>query len=674
MIKKLISMILALTVVLSVFAAFPAGVFAAADGTGNYRIATQNDPLRIRATASTDAKVVGSIPKGIVVKVTELSGSWGKVTYNGATGWILLDYATKTSDTEADNPTYATTEASKISARLDELRAKFPNGKYWNHYGSKEKNLDGWTETPCPSGHYLNGVQQCNGQCDGFARKLGLDLFGASTYGDPWKKVSFNINTLCVGDIFRYNGKHTVMIVGFTESTNQLIIADCNWDYHCKIRWDATFSISRYVSSVNWVLHYSGNDFTRAVYLNKPVTTTAATTTTTPAPTTTTRPTVKSVSISRTECTLPVGTSFTLTAAPVPANIPGSDIVWSTSDGAIAKVDGGKVSAVAPGTATITATSGSVSASCRVTVSNAISIKRMSGSDRIATAVDISKQGWKAGATANVIIANGYSFADALAGVPLSKALDAPILLTSGKSLESSVADALASLGAKNIYILGGTAVVSGDIEKALTGKNYTVTRLAGSTRYETSVKIAEKIIALRGKSETVYISNSNSFADALSAGPAAALEGCPILYTAANGVLDKATKDFITAGKYVRARLIGGTAVISDAVKNDLKACGVTSTVRLAGSNRYETCLAAVKASEAKFTGNGISIATGEAFPDALAGGAFAAKQGVPLILATASPAKEMQEWLHAKDAAQMYVFGGTAVVSDLTAYQYSA
>ena len=46
------------------------------------------------------------------------------------------------------------------------------------------------------------------------------------------------------------------------------------------------------------------------------------------------------------------------------------DIIWTTSDSSVATVDGGEVTAVAPGTATITATVGAYSTSCVVTVTD----------------------------------------------------------------------------------------------------------------------------------------------------------------------------------------------------------------------------------------------------------------------------------------------------------------
>lgn len=65
-----------------------------------------------------------------------------------------------------------------------------------------------------------------------------------------------------------------------------------------------------------------------------------------------------------------IGETLTLTATITPANAV-ETVSWSTSDEAVATVDdNGEVTAVAAGTATITATAGSVSDTCEVTVYN----------------------------------------------------------------------------------------------------------------------------------------------------------------------------------------------------------------------------------------------------------------------------------------------------------------
>lgn len=48
-----------------------------------------------------DGDVIVSIPKNTVVKVTEILSGWARVDYNGAKGWISLEYAEKT---ENNNP------------------------------------------------------------------------------------------------------------------------------------------------------------------------------------------------------------------------------------------------------------------------------------------------------------------------------------------------------------------------------------------------------------------------------------------------------------------------------------------------------------------------------------------------------------------------------------------
>lgn len=48
--------------------------------------------VNLRATASTSAKVLGRVPFGETVTVTEDSGQWCKVTWQGITGWMMANY------------------------------------------------------------------------------------------------------------------------------------------------------------------------------------------------------------------------------------------------------------------------------------------------------------------------------------------------------------------------------------------------------------------------------------------------------------------------------------------------------------------------------------------------------------------------------------------------------
>ncbi len=77
------------------------------------------------------------------------------------------------------------------------------------------------------------------------------------------------------------------------------------------------------------------------------------------------------VTLSKTELSLTVGESFTLTATVTPDNATDKSVTWTSSDPAVATVEGGEVTAVAEGGATITAACGEVSASVSCTVSAA---------------------------------------------------------------------------------------------------------------------------------------------------------------------------------------------------------------------------------------------------------------------------------------------------------------
>ena len=69
------------------------------------------------------------------------------------------------------------------------------------------------------------------------------------------------------------------------------------------------------------------------------------------------------------ELELLIGDDFKLTATVLPPNTTDKTVVWSSSDTSVAKVDAeGLVTAIGAGNAVITATCGSASATCQVTV------------------------------------------------------------------------------------------------------------------------------------------------------------------------------------------------------------------------------------------------------------------------------------------------------------------
>ena len=301
---------------------------------------------------------------------------------------------------------------------------------------------------------------------------------------------------------------------------------------------------------------------------------------------------------------------------------------------------------------------------------------RLAGAGRFATAVEISKAGFPDG-SGTVILAYGLNYADALAGVPLAKAMNAPILLTTLKTLPAETLAEIERLNAKKVIILGGTSAVSADVEKALTDKKLEVERIAGKTRFETAAKIADKMQQQNKKAPTdVFFVYYNGFADALSASAAAAVKGAPIVYLTTNGALNADTAAYLAdlkkAGSVKNAYVIGGTSVISDDMADKAaNALGLAKATRVAGANRFETCVAVNEKFADVLGGDMLCVATGMDFPDALAGGVYAANNNAPLFLIngklkTSNLNDKQKAYLIEKNPSSITAFGGTSVVPD--------
>ncbi|KPU43672.1 N-acetylmuramoyl-L-alanine amidase LytC precursor [Oxobacter pfennigii] len=287
----------------------------------------------------------------------------------------------------------------------------------------------------------------------------------------------------------------------------------------------------------------------------------------------------------------------------------------------------------------------------------AATASRLSGADRYETALRISQSNWTDGSTDYAVLAYGEDFPDALSAAPLAKKYNAPILLTAKDSLPAGVLNELNRLGVENVFIVGGEGVVSATVASALTAAGKTVTRLAGASRYETALKVAEQV----GESDTVVVANGEGFADALSIAPIAAAKGWPILLTDANA-MDAAVKAYIGSKKVF---VVGGAGVVADAAVAGL------NVERLSGADRYATNVAIMAKFAADLNFAKVFVATGEGFADALAGSVPAAVSGSPVVLAGATLAAGTQSFLNGvvPSTAVAVVLGGPAVVSDAVA-----
>lgn len=302
---------------------------------------------------------------------------------------------------------------------------------------------------------------------------------------------------------------------------------------------------------------------------------------------------------------------------------------------------------------------------------NTPEIERFAGTNRYETAAAISRAAYETADT--VILAYGSNYADALAGVPLAEKYNAPILLTNTDSVPAVTLDEIKRLGAGKVIILGGEGVIGKGAEDTLKGAGLVTQRIAGTTRFGTAAAIAQQLC---DEPTEVFFVYGLNYADALSVSTVAAIKGAPVIYLTTNGELNADTAAYLAAlkekGCVKNAYVIGGEGVISDEmVQKAVKTLGIDSAERLAGANRYATCIAVNERFAQLLSGKCVCVATGADFPDALAGGVFAAKKAAPLLLASASVSDEQAAYLKAKAPEKIYVFGGTGAVSDEQAKQ---
>lgn len=79
---------------------------------GKYRT---NDPLNFRSTAAIlSNNIIGLVPVSTIVNVTEINGTWGKITYEGKTGWISLEYCTPYTPGNNEPVTTTTNSAAAV--------------------------------------------------------------------------------------------------------------------------------------------------------------------------------------------------------------------------------------------------------------------------------------------------------------------------------------------------------------------------------------------------------------------------------------------------------------------------------------------------------------------------------------------------------------------------------
>ncbi|WP_158295168.1 cell wall-binding repeat-containing protein [Eggerthella lenta] len=299
-------------------------------------------------------------------------------------------------------------------------------------------------------------------------------------------------------------------------------------------------------------------------------------------------------------------------------------------------------------------------------------VPRLAGDTALDTMAAITQQGWEEGSCDSVIVATMDGYWDALTATSLAGVKDCPILLTDKNELSWQTAYEVRRLGAKTVYISGGTAAISKKVQDELQKVSgvQSVKRLAGDIAINTALEVYGEGKGSWGK--TAVVATSATFQDALSVSPFAFAMKAPIFLTNASTLeLDPQVLSAIKAGGFDRVVIVGGPAAISTKVEKQLSGLPVD---RLFGATAYETSGAIAEWCIGQgMTFERLGVATGSDYYDALAGAAFCGKNNSALILVSDIYHVNIEAIVAKKSSSieRVHVFGGPAAVSDST---YSA
>jgi len=271
---------------------------------------------------------------------------------------------------------------------------------------------------------------------------------------------------------------------------------------------------------------------------------------------------------------------------------------------------------------------------------------RLSGTDRVQTALQVCSEGWTTANTVIVAPADQDNLVDALAAAPLAGQESAPILLTFKGALDSAVKAEIATLGAKKVYVIGA---ISDNVKNEIAAMSgVTVETLKGSNRWETTKAINAKLTNPAG----TFVVGYAALADALSVSSYAAAHKYAIVLADANGA--------IPSGQTVSGSmtyLIGGPALVAD----------ITGATRLAGADRFATNQKILET--LSFDYSKVYVANGydNHLVDSLVAAPLAAKANASIVLADNS-AVAAANYVNGKisAASSVIALGGTGVVAD--------
>ena len=183
------------------------------------------------------------------------------------------------------------------------------------------------------------------------------------------------------------------------------------------------------------------------------------------------------------------------------------------------------------------------------------------------------------------------------------------------------------------------------------------INRLYGNNRYDTAIKIADKLKTLRGieNFSTVVLADGQNFPDALCSAYLANSLNAPIILINeknANTVTEYINKNLSENGKIL---VLGGENAISSSLLSALNG----ECTRISGQNRYETNMKILEALTTEV--KELLVCTGNSYADSLSASAV----DIPILLVKDALTDAQIEYLKKAGLEKIYIIGGNRAVN---------
>ena len=313
----------------------------------------------------------------------------------------------------------------------------------------------------------------------------------------------------------------------------------------------------------------------------------------------------------------------------------------------------------------------------------------LAGDNRYETAVSIAKEqvglvgtgtDRNNGFIDNIVLVNGKSLVDGLSAAPLAakltagngnyKDIAAPVLLSESDELPRATKLYLKELQANKIignnkkatiHLVGGTTVLTRNLERELEDLGFVVKRYNGANREETSLKVAE---AVGTKGKELFVVGAEGEADAMSIAGVASREKAPIIVSKKGGL----TYDALKALENEKVTVLGGEKSVSAEDFEEIKE-EASAVRRISGENRQGTNAAIIKTfyyNSGVNTSKSVIVAkdgkgNNGQLVDALTAANLGAQTNAPVVLATSSLSEDQLDalQLRGKSADSLYQVG---------------